>query len=83
MRIVSGEMNDSAIGMPAGLSAICSANFIVVGPDIARVDALATLGFLEGRAGLERLDATPGYGALAMLRDRTLLATEGFRNITI
>mgnify|MGYP003347785032 CR=1 FL=1 len=39
--------------------------------------------FLEGRAGLERLDATPGYGALAMLRDRTLLATEGFRNITI
>lgn len=58
-------------------------SFTVVGPDIARVDALATLGFLEGRAGLERLDATPGYGALAMLRDRTLLATEGFRNITI
>lgn len=58
-------------------------SFTVVGPDIARVDALATICFLEGRGGLDRVDALPGYGALAMQHDRTLLATEGFRSITI
>ena len=52
-------------------------------PDIARVDALATMCFLEGRAGMHRVDDEPGYGALAMDTDGVLTATEGFRTRTI
>jgi len=59
------------------------ASFTVVGPSIARADALATIGFLEGRPGLDRVDREPGYGALAAGRDGILLATEWFRRITI
>lgn len=58
-------------------------SFTVVGPDIARVDALATIGFLEGRAGMHRVDHEPGYGALAMDSNGVLTATEGFRTRTI
>ena len=58
-------------------------SFTVVGPDIARVDALATICFLEGRAGMQRVDQEPGYGALAMDTDGVLTATEGFRARTI
>ena len=58
-------------------------SFTVVGPEIARVDALATICFLEGRAGMARIDREPGYGALAMDTDGVLTATEGFRTRTI
>ena len=58
-------------------------SFTVVGPDIARVDALATICFLEGRAGMRRVDAEPGYGALAMDTEGVLTATEGFRTRSI
>jgi len=58
-------------------------SFTVVGPDIARVDALATIGFLEGRPGMHRVDPEPGYGALAMDTEGVLTATEGFRSRTI
>ena len=58
-------------------------SFTVVGPDIARVDALATICFLEGRAGMQRVDQEPGYGALAMDSEGVLTATEGFRTRTI
>jgi thiamine biosynthesis lipoprotein len=58
-------------------------SFTVVGPDIARVDALATICFLEGRAGMQRVDEEPGYGALAMDTHGVLTATEGFRSRTI
>jgi thiamine biosynthesis lipoprotein len=58
-------------------------SFTVVGPDIARVDALATICFLEGRAGMKRVDQEPGYGALAMDTEGVLTATEGFRSRTI
>ena len=49
----------------------------------ARVDALATICFLEGRSGMQRIDEEPGYGALAMDTDGVLTATEGFRTRTI
>ena len=58
-------------------------SFTVVGPDIARVDALATICFLEGRAGMQRVDQEPGYGALAMDSEGVLTATEDFRTRTI
>ena len=75
-----GHLRDAATG-----DAIESPwlSFTVVGPDIARVDALATICFLEGRAGMARVDQEPGYGALAMDTEGVLTATEGFRTRTI
>ena len=59
------------------------ASFTVVGPAIDRVDALATIGWLEGEAGIKRIDAEPGYGALAVYPDGRAVATEAFRAIAI
>ena len=59
------------------------ASFTVIGPAIDRVDALATIGWLEGVDGIERVDAEVGYGALAVYRDGRAVATEAFRAIAI
>lgn len=75
-----GHLRDTATGQVAASPWL---SFTVVGPDIARVDALATICFLEGRAGMQRIDDEPGYGALAMDTDGVLTATEGFRTRTI
>ena len=55
----------------------------MIGPAIDRVDALATIGWLEGVAGIERIDAEEGYGALAIYHDGRAVATEAFRSIAI
>lgn len=75
-----GHLRDAATGSAAASPWL---SFTVVGPEIARVDALATIAFLEGRAGMHRVDAELGYGALAMDADGLLTATEGFRSRTI
>ena len=75
-----GHLRDTGTGEAAASPWL---SFTVVGPDIARVDALATICFLEGRAGMQRVDQEPGYGALAMDTDGVLTATEGFRSRTI
>lgn len=75
-----GHLRNAATG---GAATSPWLSFTVVGPDIARVDALATIGFLEGRPGMHRVDHEPGYGALAMDIDGVLTATEGFRSRTI
>jgi len=75
-----GHLRDAGTG---GAATSPRLSFTVVGPDIARVDALATIGFLEGRAGMHRVDHESGYGALAMDIDGVLTATEGFRTRTI
>ena len=75
-----GHLRDAAAGTAAESPWL---SFTVVGPDIARVDALATIGFLEGRPGMHRVDHEPGYGALAMDEHGVLTATEGFRSRTI
>ncbi|NDH28170.1 MAG: FAD:protein FMN transferase [bacterium] len=75
-----GHLRDSATG---GSTTSPWLSFTVVGPDIARVDALATICFLEGRAGMQRVDQEPGYGALAMDSEGVLTATAGFRARTI
>jgi thiamine biosynthesis lipoprotein len=59
------------------------ASFSVIGPAIDRVDALATIGWLEGAAGIERIYAEEGYGALAIYHDGRAVATEAFRSIAI
>ena len=75
-----GHLRNSATGETAESPWL---SFTVVGPDIARVDALATICFLEGRPGMARVDQEPDYGALAMDADGVLTATEGFRTRTI
>ena len=75
-----GHLRDAETG---GAATSPWLSFTVVGPDIARVDALATIGFLEGRPGMHRVDHEPGYGALAMDSEGVLTATEGFRSRTI
>jgi len=75
-----GHLRDTGTGEAAASPWL---SFTVVGPDIARVDALATICFLEGRAGMQRVDQEPGYGALAMDTEGVLTATEGFRSRTI
>jgi thiamine biosynthesis lipoprotein len=75
-----GHLRDATTG---GSATSPWLSFTVVGPDIARVDALATICFLEGRAGMQRIDAEPGYGALAMDSEGLLTATEVFRSCTI
>jgi thiamine biosynthesis lipoprotein ApbE len=75
-----GHLRDTATGESTTSPWL---SFTVVGPDIARVDALATICFLEGRAGMQRVDQEPGYGALAMDTEGVLTATEGFRSRTI
>jgi len=75
-----GHLRDASSGAAAESPWL---SFTVVGHDIARVDALATICFLEGRAGMQRVDQEPGYGALAMDTDGVLTATEGFRARTI
>lgn len=74
------HLRDSATGETAVSPWL---SFTVVGPDIARVDALATICFIEGRPGMSRVDQQPGYGALAMDAEGVLTATEGFRARTI
>lgn len=59
------------------------ASFTVVGPAIDRVDALATIGWLDGVGGIERVDREEGYGALAVYPDGRAVATERFRAIAI
>ncbi len=75
-----GHLRDASSGTAAESPWL---SFTVVGPDIARVDALATIGFLEGRPGMHRVDHELGYGALAMDTEGVLTATEGFRSRTI
>jgi FAD:protein FMN transferase len=51
----------------------------VTGPSLTTADVHATALCVEGPAGLRRIDAMPGYGALVVLRDGRLLGTPGMR----
>lgn len=75
-----GHLRDPRTGLPSTSPWV---SFSVVGPSIARADTLATIGYLEGEEGLARVDQEPGFGALAMAYDGRLLATEGFRLVSI
>lgn len=75
-----GHLRDASTG---GIARSSFASFTVVGPAIDRVDALATIGWLEGDAGIERIDREAGYGVLAVYPDGRAVATEGFRTVAI
>ena len=54
------------------------ASATVVGPDLARADALATAATAHGPAALDWLQALPGIDALLVDLDGTVLTTRGF-----
>lgn len=54
------------------------ASVTVVGPDLTWVDAYATVVFVMGLDGLDWIGRHPGYEAMAITRDATMLSTPGF-----
>ena len=48
-------------------------SFTVVGPDVARADAFATIGFAMGEPGLAWVARHPGYAALAVRADGSVV----------
>lgn len=50
----------------------------VVGPDLAQADAFATTLFVMGIGGLYWVDDQPGYSAMVITHDATVLSTPGF-----
>ena len=54
------------------------ASVTVVGPDLTWVDAYATTVFVMGIAGLDWLVSHPGYEAMAITHDATVITTPGF-----
>jgi thiamine biosynthesis lipoprotein len=55
----------------------------VVGPDLGVADAYATAAFAMGRAGPEWSAKLPGYEAMTILADDTVLSTPGFEYLRI
>lgn len=55
----------------------------VVGPSIERVDALATILYLEGAEGMARIEREPGTEALAIDRARHALRSSGFAALEV
>jgi thiamine biosynthesis lipoprotein len=50
----------------------------VVGPSLTRVDAYATAAFVLGGEALRWIEDVPGYEAVIVVEDGTVLATAGF-----
>lgn len=76
----AGHLRDPRTGGPASSP---WTSVTVVGPAIDRVDALATIGYLEGEGILERLAAHPGYEGLVLAADGRHQATPGFRALEV
>lgn len=54
------------------------ASVTIVGPSLTWVDAYATAVFVMGYAGLDWLSKHPGYEAMAITHDATVITTPGF-----
>jgi FAD:protein FMN transferase len=68
------HIHDPRTGRPATeLSSLT-----VVGPDIVEADVHATAAFVMGAAGLELVEALPGYEAFAIRPDLRAIRTSGF-----
>jgi thiamine biosynthesis lipoprotein len=63
-------------GAPAGVLSVT-----IVGPDLATADAYATAAFAMGAAGPAWTSRLPGYEAMTILADETVLSTVGFPSV--
>jgi thiamine biosynthesis lipoprotein len=74
----SYERGDHVLDPHTGAPARASLSASVTGPDLALADALATGLLAAGPAGLDPIDALPGYSALLVAPDGGVHVTEGF-----
>lgn len=63
---------------PTGLAPQAVLSVTVTGPDLGLADAYATAAFVKGESGPAWTLALPGYEALTILADGTVLSTPGF-----
>jgi thiamine biosynthesis lipoprotein len=69
------ERGDHVVDARTGAPPRELSSVTVVGPSLAWADAYATCALLLGGAGLDWVDAIPGYGAIAITASGDLLAT--------
>jgi thiamine biosynthesis lipoprotein len=72
------ERGDHILDPESGLPARRLLSATVTGPELDLADALSTGLFAAGERGLERIGSIPGYEALVVENDGSLLETAGF-----
>jgi FAD:protein FMN transferase len=74
----SAARGDHVLDPRTGTAPTALLSATVTGPSLIRADVLATAAFVRGDDAVEWVERFPGYRAMVVRRDRTVLQSEGF-----